>query len=101
MPTATNITGPASPEQYRQPRGSAKGHATTAPAKVRDSSRPHLQAPPHAVNQARNPGAHPHFAAASARSQQTPKTSAYTRTNPPRKPQYEVQKAVCIPVKRT
>jgi len=101
MPTATNITGPASPEQYRQPRGSAKGHATTIPGRVRDSFRPQPQAPPGVANQTRNPASRPQFAAASARHQQPAKTSAYTPTNPPRKPQYEVQKAVCIPVKRT
>ena len=97
MPTARNIHGNASPELHGQARSLATGHDTA----IRSKARPLLPVQPHTVNQARNPGAHSLFAAASARPQQAAKTSAYTPTNPPRKPQYEVQKAVCIPVKRT
>ncbi len=97
MPTARNIHGNASPELHGQARSLATGHDTTIPSKAR----PLLPVQPGAANQPRNPASRPQFAATRPRHQQAPKMSAYTPTNPPRKPQYEVPKAVCIPVKRT
>jgi hypothetical protein len=95
MQKVRNITVAASPEPCRQTRRLATGCSAT----VTDGFRFPLLVQPDAVNQARIAGGRPRFAAARSRRDQAAKMSAYTPPNSPQKPQNELQKPVCIPVK--
>jgi len=95
VPTARNITVAVSPELYRQTRRIATEYDMPVTEMVRFL----LHVLPDALKGARFPGGRPLFAAAQARRRQAAKMSAQTPPNPPSKPQNELQKPVCIPVK--
>jgi len=96
MQKARSITVAVSPELYRQTRRIATEWDTS----VTDVVRFLLLILPDALREARFSGARPQCAAARSRGDQPAKMSAQTRTNSPQEPQNELQKPVCIPVKR-
>ena len=95
MQKVRNITVAVSPEIYRRTRMLAADYDTTVTEMIKFL----LLLLPEAVDAALKPGGRPQFARALALREQAAKTSVQTPTNSARKPQNEVQNAICIPVK--